>query len=124
MAENMSSACTVDGCNHGAVAKGLCAKHYARARRTGDPNKTRRAGRPRSGWLEYGRHYFGTDWSPRTIARLARAERLMKAATGSFEEWIEESKAIKKRAKRPNGQYNVSQIEREAELFATWPSGI
>jgi hypothetical protein len=31
------SNCKVEGCSNAAVAKGLCAKHYMRARRTGDP---------------------------------------------------------------------------------------
>jgi hypothetical protein len=39
--------CQVHGCNHAAIAKGLCRKHYMRQRRTGDPNKRRWAGRPR-----------------------------------------------------------------------------
>jgi hypothetical protein len=36
--------CTIDGCTGRAVAKGLCAKHYMRARRTGDPANTRKPG--------------------------------------------------------------------------------
>jgi hypothetical protein len=37
--------CTIDGCSGRAKAKGLCMKHYMRARRTGDPAKTRKPGR-------------------------------------------------------------------------------
>jgi DNA-binding response OmpR family regulator len=39
--------CTIVGCDRRPVAKGLCAKHYMRARRTGDPNQTGRPGRRR-----------------------------------------------------------------------------
>ena len=34
----MSNTCTVEGCENPTVAKGLCGKHYIRARRTGDPS--------------------------------------------------------------------------------------
>ena len=33
----MSNTCTIQGCKNPTVAKGLCGKHYMRARRTGDP---------------------------------------------------------------------------------------
>jgi hypothetical protein len=36
--------CTIAGCDGKAVSNGLCAKHYMRLRRTGDPNVTRRPG--------------------------------------------------------------------------------
>lgn len=39
--------CTIEGCDRKPVAKGLCAKHYMRARRTGDPNHTRKPGHKR-----------------------------------------------------------------------------
>ena len=29
--------CTIDDCHNQAIAGGLCAKHYMRRRRTGDP---------------------------------------------------------------------------------------
>jgi DNA-binding response OmpR family regulator len=37
--------CTIEGCDRKPVAKGLCAKHYMRVRRNGDPNQTRTPGR-------------------------------------------------------------------------------
>jgi two-component system, OmpR family, phosphate regulon response regulator PhoB len=39
--------CTINGCDRKPVAKGLCAMHYMRARRTGDPNHTRKPGHKR-----------------------------------------------------------------------------
>lgn len=38
--------CSVSGCDQQAKTKGLCRKHYARLRRTGDPNKVRPPGTP------------------------------------------------------------------------------
>jgi hypothetical protein len=37
--------CLVDGCDKKPIAKGLCAKHYMRQRRTGDPTLTMRIAR-------------------------------------------------------------------------------
>jgi DNA-binding response OmpR family regulator len=39
--------CTIEGCDRKSVALGLCAKHYMRARRTGDPAQTHKPGRKR-----------------------------------------------------------------------------
>jgi hypothetical protein len=36
--------CKIDGCNRVPVAKGLCAKHYLRLRRTGDASLVRKTG--------------------------------------------------------------------------------
>jgi hypothetical protein len=110
MAKNtLTSACKVDGCNHTATTKGMCGKHYMRARRTGDPNKTRRAGRPRSEMLKVGRVMF-REWSPRTIARWARAMRLLRSGD-------DDVPAAIKRVTRPNGTMNVSEFERDAEFW-------
>ena len=40
--------CTIEGCDRKPVASGLCAKHYMRARRTGDPTQTYKPGRKRN----------------------------------------------------------------------------
>jgi hypothetical protein len=37
--------CKIEGCKGKVFVKGLCAKHYTRMRRTGNPNKTRKRGR-------------------------------------------------------------------------------
>jgi hypothetical protein len=36
--------CSIEGCGAKTVAKGLCAKHYMRLKRTGDAVKTGRPG--------------------------------------------------------------------------------
>lgn len=71
--------CTVNGCDRPRKAKGLCAMHYQRWRRTGDPEKVRRAGRPRDDMLDDLRERFTGTWSPRTITRYKRVERLCAA---------------------------------------------
>jgi DNA-binding response OmpR family regulator len=40
--------CTIEGCDRKPVASGLCAMHYMRARRTGDPTQTYKPGRKRN----------------------------------------------------------------------------
>src|SRR6516225_3162329 len=45
--------CTIAGCRTQPIAKGLCAKHYMRQRRTGDPNQIGKAGRPRAPLTDY-----------------------------------------------------------------------
>lgn len=61
--------CTIQDCDREPVAHGLCAKHYMRARRTGDPNQIRKPGRKRD--LEP--MLKNRDRSPRLNARRARA---------------------------------------------------
>jgi hypothetical protein len=114
MAKNtLTSACEVEGCNHGVVAKGLCAKHYMRARRTGDSSKTRRAGRPRDEMLSHWRKLF-PEWSPRTLARWVRARKLLRAFASD-----EQVDAIIKRASRPNSKtLNVSEVGEVADSIA------
>ena len=41
--------CSIPGCGGESRAKGFCWKHYMRLRRTGDPTKTLKPGRPRLG---------------------------------------------------------------------------
>jgi hypothetical protein len=69
--------CAVHGCNQPPVAKGYCAKHYARVRRTGDPDKVGKAGRLTGLRHEYWR--ANTDHSERSITRLVKAGRLLYA---------------------------------------------
>jgi DNA-binding response OmpR family regulator len=57
--------CTIEGCDRKPVAKGLCAKHYMRARRTGDPSQTRMPGRRR----DPSPMLMRVDRSPRSNAR-------------------------------------------------------
>ena len=57
--------CTIEGCDRKPVAKGLCALHYMRARRTGDPNQIRKSGRKR----DPSPMLMSVDRSPRSNAR-------------------------------------------------------
>jgi DNA-binding response OmpR family regulator len=82
--------CTIEGCDRKPIAKGLCAKHYMRARRTGDPNQTGKPGRKR----DPAPMPTSGDRSPRSIARWPQTadthkavETATEAATG---EWAPE----------------------------------
>ena len=95
--------CKVKGCKTKPVAKGLCAKHYMRQRRTGDPMQTGRAGRKPSPTLALYRSVFHSDWGARTIARYAWAMTMLPSNS-------KESIAAIKAATRPNGTVNVSRL--------------
>src|SRR6516164_5784108 len=83
--------CTIDGCDRKPVAKGLCALHYMRPRRTGDPNQIRKSGRRR----DPAPTLMSGDRSPRSNPRWSRtpgddheaAEQATEAATC---EWARE----------------------------------
>jgi hypothetical protein len=66
--------CKIEGCEGKAVAKGLCAKHYMRQRRSGDAETVKKAGRPVSFWGKYradeaDKVGFLREMSPRTRAK-------------------------------------------------------
>jgi hypothetical protein len=106
--------CAIDGCEGKAVAKGLCAKHYARLRRNGDPAEVRKAGRPRSELGEGFELAFAfPEWSPRTRARYKRALHLI-AHTPQGDEITESAIKVERCAVRPNGTLNVSKVLRMA----------
>jgi DNA-binding response OmpR family regulator len=76
--------CTIEGCDRKPVASGLCAKHYMRARRTGDPTQTQKPGRKRNP----ARMLMSGAWSLRSKARVSPTEgdgqevkQVIKAAT-------------------------------------------
>lgn len=71
-----STMCNVNGCDRPIKARGLCAMHYPRWRRTGDPEEVRRAGRPRDEMLDDLRERFAGTWSPRTTTRYKRVMQL------------------------------------------------
>jgi hypothetical protein len=95
----------IDGCDREPLAKGLCAKHYVRQRRAGDPSRVGKAGRKTPADLDYWRTTF-PDWSPRAQARFVRAMRMLEDAGGGTEE---KQRAIKA-ATRSNGSVNVSKL--------------
>jgi hypothetical protein len=95
--------CTAEGCEDRPVAKGLCRKHYMRLRRTGDPNVVRKAGaKPKP--MRQINAWGLRDASPRTLARLARACRLLDGQPEAVKvETLE-------RATRSNGSVNTSKL--------------
>jgi hypothetical protein len=105
--------CSIEGCDGKAIAKGLCAKHYMRLRRTGDPGSERKRGRPRDQdeMLAMTRTMF-KEFSPRTIARHVRASRLLFAVLDG-----KTHEEIIKSCIRPSGSFNFSKLLRLAELL-------
>lgn len=85
--------------------------HYQRWHRTGDPEEVRRAGRPRDDMLDGLRKDFSHEWSPRTIARLKRAQSMLWAAgcTDEEAEWLFDAASF------ANGKPNVAHLERLAK---------
>jgi hypothetical protein len=94
--------CDVKDCPNNSVAKGLCAKHYMRQRRSGDPNKVRKRG-PAS------KRPMGV--SARTWSRFTHAGLLFEAMGYSYEDF----KRAMDWAKRRDGSFNVSKLFEEAE---------
>jgi hypothetical protein len=91
--------CAIEGCESSAVAKGLCTKHYARLRRTDNPNVTRRAG-PKTTAVSR----MLAQWSPSTRARYRQALRML---CGESQDVVIE---MIQRASRSNGSVNVSKL--------------
>lgn len=110
--------CTVDGCTKPVKAKDLCGTHYQRQRRTGDPVKVRKAGRPRSKVKSFNRGLF-PDWSPRTLDRWHAAELLLFiVAERRGEEWGELRKNVLAQCLRPNETISVARYLETAELLS------
>jgi len=106
--------CKIEGCQGKTVARGLCAKHYMRVRRTGDPAVTGKRGRPREQnvHMAMAREVWDENWSERTMARFA-------AATWNLDQCsAEASVKVWESCRRPNGTTNVSLLlERSIELW-------
>jgi hypothetical protein len=96
--------CSIEGCDREPVAKGLCARHYMRRRRTGDPNRTRKAGRKRDPLRD-----LFQEWSRRTVGH-HKAAMMVLLTLGGEELWAQAVKV----ATRPNGTLNVAELERQA----------
>jgi hypothetical protein len=94
--------CLIQDCDGKPVAKGLCTKHYMRARRTGDPGKTRKPGRAPAAYGALLRSTFA-EWSPRTQQRYISAMRNLRDLGAHMEAAIKD-------ATRPNGSVNVSRL--------------
>jgi hypothetical protein len=104
--------CTIEECDGKVIAKGLCAKHYARQRRTGATDLARKRGRPADKGRAFYRNLF-SDYSPRTFLRYVKAiERLAELSK-------QDTQALKtaaiKAASRPNGSMNILRLLEIAE---------
>jgi hypothetical protein len=113
--------CSIEGCDGKTAVKGLCAKHYMRVRRNGDPSKTRPPGPPRKGGLTAFLRSQFSDLSPSTQNRHIRAYKVLTAFGGQ-----EALEAAILKASRANGSVNVAAMERQADLVLsmavkTWP---
>jgi hypothetical protein len=111
----MTHICTIEGCKAKATAKGLCAKHYMRARRhDGDPNQVNPPGQRRNvelnTWKAELREGVGRLMSERTFHRYFSAIRSLQWDT--TQEVIEE---MVTEATRANGSFNVSRFEALAD---------
>jgi hypothetical protein len=100
--------CSIDGCDAKVVAKGLCAKHYMRQRRNGDPEKVRKAGRPKTEWSHHVDH--SDHWSRRTQARFKAAVILLRSLNPEDDQFMQEALKLMELARRPSGETNVSQF--------------
>ena|SRR5712671_5876659 len=120
--------CKIKRCDADATAKGLCAKHYMRARRHGSAKVVNKRGRKPgsiSGSIfttedkeQLKAHLLahGNKWSSRTFERYWLANKLLAASVSGGEKKMI---AVVKSASRPNGSVNVSKLVRiAAELFA------
>jgi hypothetical protein len=102
-----SVACTVGSCDRMVKARGYCATHYARLRRTGSADKVRKAGCPQKPFnIHVGQML--SEWSPRTQSRYIYAVRILNAfGADSVTALVE--------CTRAGGSINVSQLVRLAD---------
>lgn len=108
LTRRMATPCTFPDCQAKAVAKGLCAKHYMRLRRHGDPAKVNARGR-RDG--DAAARQLMSEVSDRSYARFLRGLRLLRL----FE--FDVAPVIAK-CTRPNRSVNWARFEQLAEDMA------
>ena len=104
----MTKPCTFSGCKAKAVGKGLCAKHYMRLRRHGDPGKVNARGRLDG---DAAARKMMSELSDRSYARFQRGLGLLRL----FE--LDVAPVIAK-CTRLNGSMNLAMFERLAEGMA------
>jgi hypothetical protein len=110
----MNQTCTIEGCEAHATVKGLCAKHYMRIRRHGDPNTVKSAGAPRSKAKAFLREEHPAV-PTRTFDRYHSAMRKL-VPTMFFDEKI--ANKVRTEATRPNGTLNVNRFAGFADRIA------
>jgi hypothetical protein len=110
-----SVTCSVDACGRTHKALGLCAMHYARQRRTGDPTVVRRAGRPRDGTILVQQQLAPLKrLSRRSFARYRRAMSIYAQLRDVPGVRAAAEDALRS-ALYPNGSINISKFVRTAE---------
>jgi hypothetical protein len=102
--------CKIKKCKGKVLARGLCAKHYMRLRRTGNPEQVRQPGRPQ---LPFTEHLNTTypEMSARTKARFRKAMQLLQE---HFEPAAVDE--VLDGATRPSGGFNVSKMLQLTQL--------
>ena len=106
--------CQIEGCPNKPVAKGLCAKHYRRQRRTGDAEQVRRPGRPRDPRLSRLRATMKPDFGSRsTFYRYDLALQVLELLDGAV------ARNAILAATCPHGSINVSKLLELAKGAAT-----
>lgn len=108
--------CRIGGCDSPRKARGLCATHYQRQRRTGDPNTVRAPGRPRSKGNAMVRHTWKGTASERSMARYIHALRLFAEleVAGLGDPDADSTREALALATLPDGRFNFSRFERIA----------
>ena len=97
--------CKIEGCSNKSVAKGLCAKHYMRQRRTGDAEQVRRPGRKPDPRLSRLRATMGPNFGSRsTFYRYDLAIQGLASLDGAV------ARNAIRAATRPHGSINVSKL--------------
>jgi hypothetical protein len=107
--------CKIEECDGKVISKGLCAKHYARQRRTGATDLARKRGRPADKGRAFYRNLF-SDYSPRTFSRYVKAMDILERLAELSKQDTQALKAAAiKAASRPNGSMNISRLLEIAE---------
>jgi hypothetical protein len=122
----MNQTCTIAGCEAHATVKGLCARHYMRIRRHGDPNTVKPAGAPRKESKAILREMVGPSVPTRTFDRYHSAiwklGRLLGGidvdtkAVGGID--VDTITKVTAEAIRPNGSINVNRFAGFADRIA------
>jgi len=112
--------CKIDGCKTKAVARGFCAKHYMRVRRTGDAATVRKAGRHR----DQGLADLTEAYSRRTAFRVRQGVRWLQYAgadsTAIFKLMTEACRPMERPAPKPGrlgGVMNAQKFMQNAAAY-------
>ncbi|RZD16017.1 MAG: hypothetical protein EVJ46_07425 [Candidatus Acididesulfobacter guangdongensis] len=104
--------CKIENCDKEILASGYCSMHYARNRRTGDPNIIQKRGRKKNKFREFTLQSF-SDKSKRTVDKLLRFYRIA-SEIGISES---EKEKLTKQAVRSNGTFSFEKLNQIADLL-------